>query len=314
MHPPGADDVEPGAAGGHAPDVNVHVGTHKTGTTALQEFLALNDELLLAKSGILYPRAGRNLVKHYHHAYFRTPLTEERCIDRTLLGELSEEAAARRAARILPSSEFLSRHTIGEEELRQLRAAFPGSRFTITIYLRRQDRFLESTYAERVRRGLIAAPAGLPDTELQLDYYEFVSKFADVFGRESINLRIYERACRAGLPRDFLEAHGVEWNSRFVVPEVPRNERLSWAYLALLRHANSSPVARRIATHPFARRAAQFLYRALPALMDRPRPLTPAARRDLLAIHDASNRRLAEQFLGNSQLFPDKSRSLEPDA
>ena len=50
----------------------IHVGTHKTGTTSIQRFLALNRERF-ADAGVLLPRAGCDnspeYVSHHQLAY-----------------------------------------------------------------------------------------------------------------------------------------------------------------------------------------------------------------------------------------------------
>ncbi|QXD16183.1 hypothetical protein GQ464_004310 [Rhodocaloribacter litoris] len=50
--------------------VFVHAGTHKTGSTSLQVFLA-KTQVLLAEQGVLYPRSGRpdrkGVVSAGHH-------------------------------------------------------------------------------------------------------------------------------------------------------------------------------------------------------------------------------------------------------
>jgi hypothetical protein len=48
------------------PRLYVHCGLHKTGTTALQDFLAAQ-AATLARAGVLYPRAGRPGVAGGQH-------------------------------------------------------------------------------------------------------------------------------------------------------------------------------------------------------------------------------------------------------
>ncbi|MHB8232145.1 MAG: hypothetical protein ACYDDB_04520 [bacterium] len=53
----------------------LHIGTHKTGTTALQSLLATNDRLL-SNSGVLFPSAGR-IGKYSGHHNIARELNDE---------------------------------------------------------------------------------------------------------------------------------------------------------------------------------------------------------------------------------------------
>ena len=51
-------------------EIIIHIGRHKTGTTSIQHFLVLNEELLLNQYGIYYPEIGRCPLFKYHHPLF----------------------------------------------------------------------------------------------------------------------------------------------------------------------------------------------------------------------------------------------------
>lgn len=152
----------------------VHVGTHKTGTTAIQRFAAAN-RLELRNRGIWYPSYSEiGLFDHYAHHHLAFTIGEDK---RT---RLSESEAARfidyidknrkRDETVLISAEPLYRMTLGLEQKKhrwrsssaaywdarerfvaKLRTSFPFDDVQILICLRRQDNFARSVYQERVK-------------------------------------------------------------------------------------------------------------------------------------------------------------------
>jgi len=283
-------------------EIVLHVGRHKTGTTTLQNFLALNEDRLLKREGILYPQAGRDARHHCHHPLFREFIETGQCIDASLVADVLDEGERRGALRILLSSEMLSRKCVTGDQLQEIRQSFRNNRFSIIVYLRRQDALLQSMYAERVKRGLLAAPDTIHDIDVCLDFHKFIRKYSAVFGENAITIRIYEHASH-GIFMDFLEALGASFDSEYVLPERRRNERLPWLYVELLRRANTTALGRKIAVHPLIRQTAIKMRQLFPNAMDRPEPITAAEREILIQTYKESNTRLAQEFLNRSSLF-----------
>ena len=284
--------------------VTLHIGRHKTGTTSLQKFLALNEELLLNYSGILYPKLGRDPKKFYHHSVFKGVICQNQPMDKDLVQAIFNEAKAKGAKHILLSSEMMGRPTITKEQLKEILQSFGDHKVSLIIYLRQQDSFLQSRYAEKVKRGLLIAPDTIHDiNDADLDYYKYIQKYVSVFGKENIKIRVFEHAIKTGIYEDFLTALDIQYNLDFVLPKKNANERWSWLYLELVRHANRVRIARKIMTHHRASNVAAWINRIFPHLMNRPRPLSFEERQILIEKYEQSNTRLAQKFLDRNELF-----------
>ena len=187
----------------------VHVGTHKTGTTSIQRFLALNRERF-AGAGVLWPRAGcDNSPKYVSHHQLAYELTANPLFDPQYggLDAFAEELEHSDAPIACISSENLSllwHNPVGLARLRDtiVRAGFIPK---IVCYFRPQASFCTSVYAQIVCNGGYRTPflEYLHDTLTQgryvwnsrvgtpFDYERLIDPFANVFGRDSIIVRRY---------------------------------------------------------------------------------------------------------------------------
>lgn len=225
----------------------IHAGTHKTGTTYLQHFFALNERELLERHGILYPKAGRHEFHPYHHPFFAALIKRESHADE-ILSALEREVADAKPDLVLMSSEYLSRDSLTQENLGTLRSALRSDPIFL-FYLRSQDEFALSRYAERIKQGILGYPQSIWDCTELLDYQKFLGRFELVFGRDSIVVRSFADARRSGLVDDFASAIRKPGIAKLSKPDTGANQRYCWLHLALLRHANPHPTLRRLLTH-----------------------------------------------------------------
>ena len=114
-------------------EIIIHIGHHKTGTTSIQHFLALNEVLLLDRYGIYYPEIGRDPLMKYHHPLFRDWAENKKNLDLQLINEIIENAKRKSASRILLSSEGLSQDCITETKWIQLKEAL-NEEILIIVY------------------------------------------------------------------------------------------------------------------------------------------------------------------------------------
>jgi hypothetical protein len=211
-----------------------HTGYSKTGTTALQDFLATRRRLL-RDQGILYPDmkyAGLRLGLENHNAIaatlagMRPPLgiPAEGCFD-----QFRAQAAAQPGCDLVVlSAEGFTGHpnvllydtetafrAAEDAYIARLRALAGDDDVTIMVYLRRQDHWLNSTANQRIKfEGRNAGPAF--DTierfyDLQkprLDYLTSLDRWAAHFGAGNMIVRPYETAQLAGgsVVSDFFSA------------------------------------------------------------------------------------------------------------
>lgn len=171
----------------------LHIGSHKTGTTAIQEFASDNVGWLRAR-GLLYPSFDliggpreRSHLGLVNRIASRDPLPETEAPAR-LLAEAARIAAAE-GLNILFSAESLFRLSDGDAGAvtALLTAAFGAAPVTVTASLRARAEFAESLYRNRYR-----AYAKVPE-----DFADWMATAGRNFEYERI-LRLYTSALGGG--------------------------------------------------------------------------------------------------------------------
>lgn len=233
----------------------LHIGAHKTGSTALQRHLQVNSAVL-AESGI-------------HYAAPDSAITSNEVADALAAGCVQAvheffnahvEMAKRRGARtVLVSAENFYGMTIVsalrrkrscsdaivQEHvlIRQLKNLIPSriDDHNIVCYFRRPDHFVESWYNQNIKGSSlfdgtfteflrIVYPALLYNSVLRI--------WADVFGQHKCTVRVYEE-CGGDILSDFLGSVLDIDKSEFVRETTDANERLSRELVEFFaRHAN----------------------------------------------------------------------------
>ncbi len=183
----------------------LHIGSHKTGTTALQQSLHKN-RVRLASCGAAF--ACQPNAAHLHNHL--SPAEPGHVIPDGLMVTDPEALANLLAAAdqdiVIASSEnfsfFFQLAPVAALE-RALARQFDEVR--ILCYLRRQDRHAISHHQEGAKPGRPTegalwghAAAALPDPSpahaLYLDYDRRMGLWADAFGQDKLDLRVYDRA------------------------------------------------------------------------------------------------------------------------
>ena len=283
-------------------EIIIHIGRHKTGTTSIQHFLALNEDLLLNRYGIYYPDIGRDPLMKYHHPLFRDWAENKINLDLQLINEIIENAKRKSASRILLSSEILSRDSITETKWLQLKEAF-NEKITIIVYLRRQDKYLQSMYAEEILHGLIKSKSTIKDTKTNLDYFQFLAPICRMFTKNRIIVKSFDRAIKLGLYKDFVKNIGITFHDEFQLPPDNLNQSLPWRYLNIVRYANDYPFIRRLFINNISMRLIIGLAKIFPSFFNTPLPLTEEQRQEILSRYEESNKMVARKYLGEEDLF-----------
>jgi hypothetical protein len=199
----------------------LHIGTQKTGTTALQQFLYANREPLAA-CGFHYATPPHGLREAN---FVGNALNVGKCrVVNTFLTKHMELAHRRGADTILVSAEnFYAMSVLDAMQRREvcanaverdralietLQSLMPEGIATtqIVCYFRRPDRYAESLYSQHVKRGIIFAGTFdefLPIIKPALFYNKYMRAWSDVFGRKNCIVRLYEPA-RADIVSDFV--------------------------------------------------------------------------------------------------------------
>jgi len=196
--------------GPHRPLSIVHIGTHKTGTTAFQTYLTNNRDHFAAAGIDVYldPDTGRAQAHHFPLVTVRRALTfplRRRLPDSTLdeavedlTDSISRYMAERRDVDVLISHEALS-FIRSVDEVRHLqRLVGDGRDVRILLVLREPTAFLESWRAQLAKRGhnygsQYSTGIGYtePDSWL-VDYPRLIDCYRQVFGEENVIVLSHE--------------------------------------------------------------------------------------------------------------------------
>lgn len=241
-----------------AGNIILHIGTPKTASSALQLFLKTNREKL-KEAGFCYPLLG-------------TPADTAKADSDTRLGgngsKLKKEFYKSRDGFSKESRGYYNEITqcvnqyentiISEENFVKQGTEvfyrnFQSTRAQVkaVIYLRRQDRYLESLWSYRVKAfsdfsiplaEFVKDEAYLE--EIAADYYKKLEEIASYIGKENIIVRSYDHL-EGDIYRDFLTAAGCPWNDEYVLPKGKINVKLDHKYIELKRRVNGLAVRNR---------------------------------------------------------------------
>ena len=252
----------------------LHIGTEKTGTTTIQHFLESNRQGL-AERGYFIPRTlgpGNHRwlpVLAYKDDFadefirgnnLTNPERRRQVLDRKR-EELSRELAAIAVDQAVMTSEHLHSRLRSVEEVRAVRDILAPwfDEIEVILYLRDPFSMAVSLYSTALRSGATDADVFAADNPYMLhaaEYRRLVEMWAEVFGRENLRIRIFERDQLKGgdVLADFAATIGLDLAG---FPPPPRqNESLSTYAIQLLREFNV-PAARTRSAGRAGRQAAE---------------------------------------------------------
>ena len=212
----------------------LHIGTEKTGTTTIQNFLAKNRKYLL-EDGYLYP-SSPGKTNHIKLAIFAMKSSEIGYIHK-LFGlttpeqvtkfqsqfkkKFTQELSLANFQTVILSSEHCSSQLIRKEDIEKLKTFLDDffEETKIIIYVRRQDKYLASLYSTGIICGR-TKPLNLPskDTlERRYDYYNIIKKWESVFKKNKIIVKVFEREqmLEGNLLKDFTNTLDIKLDDRY---------------------------------------------------------------------------------------------------
>lgn len=284
----------------------LHIGSHKTATTFLQNSFA-NNPAAMAEVGVLYPRSG--LI---YQAHFK------------LSGELRDKALAERSLDMMPEwaaalaeieASPLPKVLISSEEFGwgtdPSRLAVLADRYDVQVifYLRSPDSHMESFYNQFVKdyvtRETRTLETYLAEESLGfLDAFKLLRPWVQVFGEDAINLRLFGKEYLAdGILPDILRAMGAKKTPFFKAPDVSILQKVSLPPDALeyLRFANPW-VERQAGHHEFALKLVQLGQKQPEAMQEtRSGILSLKSRQMLRTRFRTSHLNAAKAFLGSER-------------
>jgi hypothetical protein len=301
----------------------LHFGTHKTGSTSLQNFLYHHRDSL-KKNGFLYPVEG---------TYFYSGEKSQSLFAHSLIGERpkyistgtmwSKESCISDLKRDLNNSHcnnaiISSEHFFNiksEDTIAEIKSIFENhfDNIKVIIYLRRQDLFYESKYNQLIKAGLTTSTFEEKVNEWLIDvnfnYNIYMELLSSVFGKASLIVRPFEESqlYMGDVISDFFKILNIKLSgniskksNKSIPAEMLEMIRLTNKYFSLLEH-------RQLFYKFLIKSGINFdtnKYTIIP----------PNLRKDILDFHRESNTNVAKKFLGRKDgiLFHDPEISLSP--
>lgn len=184
-------------------EVFLHIGRHKTGTTALQTYLAANRERL-AEQGVLYPETGRQGVGHHRIADALNPHFRDPDVYADLKTAFDQEVAGWHY--VILSSEAFQNIKKGHHL-----SAFFGEYPVHTIcYFREALEYAQSAYAQVVHaRGYTKTFKQFIRKDFRPAYAECAKLFENLSNTCHFRLLERERLVNRDVVSDFLNIVGL---------------------------------------------------------------------------------------------------------
>ena len=306
----------------------LHIGTPKTGTSALQYFCAGNRKILEEK-GIYYPDLGfrfPDIGKHRnaHFLSYKEYINKkEKLRDHEAEKKIREEGiqkleeAFQTHDTILISDEHIwNEAEMTTEILPALYQHFmeQGVQIKIIVYLRRQDQVIQSFWAQKIKESSTITFESYMETEkyrrFRLDYATRIQEFEDIVGKDHLIVRCYEKQQYQGeqktIMSDFLDILGLELTEEYKNSEKVYNVSLEGIYLEVKRLFNSLPQFKKQKNYMVdLLKEQQAIDYQNNALERKKMYFTPEAEKEFMQKFEEENLTVAKKYLNreNGKLF-----------
>ncbi|MCK4789292.1 MAG: hypothetical protein KAV87_36455, partial [Desulfobacteraceae bacterium] len=285
----------------HLPKLYLHIGTHKTGTSAIQSALISNAKRL-KREGIIHISPWP-FAKNMNITFLNSPPDVNAVQEfRTYL--LSKKRRYSKKQKFVMSYEGFSgsiidgyaNSSIIAEVMRKITNGFNVS---IIIYLRRQDNFIESAYVQFIQKGESWSFSEFKEKfdQTAFNWLSLVENYARYVGSKNIIVRPYDNeflTSQGGLLQDFANIIGSESLKNFRKVSNP-NMGYTRDALELARLCNPH-LSQEDKKH--MRQLLQFTNAR--SVFQKHFYFTPKERERFLDNYLESNAMLARKYLGNS--------------
>lgn len=297
----------------------LHIGAWKTGSSAIQLFLARNANLL-EKQNVFLPSI---VQKELGHTLLFQALKSSGPELNNLLDELKLIGRDNPGAKVVISSEHF--WPLSSEEIAALAMALHSvtSDIRVLMYLRPQDEMWASIYAQQTKSFRVRPDAPVwgtgdfvahPILEWALYYHKCLGTFGAEFGEDAITPRLYhrDRFPEQDIIFDFLDLAGIDRDPEFDRYEGDTNPSYGWKSVALslwfvgaaygeMRKANSMQDIRRAFRSAIGDMHARK--NDLDWLGKAPNVLSGQDRRDIRAHYAEDNLALFDRYFEGKDVF-----------
>ena len=283
--------------------IYLHIGTHKTATTWLQNIF-INNIDVLHNNDLYYPTLAG---KHHRLAALATTCSRRKSqlANEEHWVKLKNEICDCKQSNILISSENFE-FNVAPGQIRE----YLGNDFSfkIIVYLRRQDDYIESFYQQQIRDFKPVRSESIEDYIKEnnyryLDYEKLLGLWEGAFGRESMVVRIFDpkRLLDSSIDADFFSIldktdiiESLDYPSK---KDVAQKRRMHPENLELLRYLNSAELNR----HKYKHFVDSLL--EIEVNQDSLRLLSLESRKRLIAKYADSNLRISQKYFSGNSLF-----------
>jgi len=235
------------------PTIYLHIGMPKTATTSLQAYFYLNTKILANTYRLHYAKSA-GTENHLKMAAYAAPNNTRDLLDAVMANSESERKSFFKKFRseassviskgdhLLVSNEHMASRVSQTGELQALKQLTEGlgAVVKIIIYLRRQDKYMFSSYSTWIKSGGSGRFKSERYRQKKFDYTLLLEKWAKVFGKENMIVRPFEKSQWRGgsIYSDFMSIFGIDNLSSFQdIPE-SANASLDRAQLVFLAKFN----------------------------------------------------------------------------
>ena len=289
----------------------IHIGTHKTGTSSIQNFLASNLEQL-SRQKIYYPLgpySGRNInfiasrlvsgKTAEVQDFFKTAINyaDTKGLE-TVLVSAESLYAMTAFFRALQGISVVDYWKHEKECITRLANILPDIDISVYCYLRRQDEFIESIYNQFVKQA--CGYSGnisnfIKQSDPVADYFHHLELWSEIFGNSAIHARRFDDAGRQLIP-DFMHyVLSIDDMDGFTTLNKLVNERLNMQVLEFKRILN------KIKQHPSESYVSSRILRKISNDMDNQNLdyslFDICDRQKILSSFETGNSRLAKTYL-----------------
>ncbi|HED6644032.1 TPA: hypothetical protein R5214_001329 [Campylobacter coli] len=245
----------------------VHIGTEKTGTTSIQEFLYINKSIIQKQNYFFAQSIG--IKNHWDLAFLGYSLNKKDSYilnnslwnfqaikqhKKNIFSKIKDEVKFNH--KIIFSSELLQSRLTRKREIVKLYTFFKKIGFTnikVICYIRDANEMLRSLLSEAIKwEEIDSFELKEEKEEYKLGYKKNLFHFhhicnhkqtlqwwGEVFGKENLIVRLFDKNefYQGDLLKDFMHSIGLEWDDEFIIPP-KQNESLDLLGIDLLRRIN----------------------------------------------------------------------------